>query len=160
LVELERQDRSLWNQELILLAQHFMKQSETEAVSSYHIEASIAYLHCMAADFLSTNWQLIAKLYHRLLNNQPNPFVELNYAIALFYAGEKAQAFERLNELRQHPYMSQYFLLNSALGKFYYVERDYELSKTFFRKALKQAQFVAEKKLIERHILEVESLKQ
>jgi RNA polymerase sigma factor (sigma-70 family) len=160
LVELERQDRSLWNKDLILLAHNFMKRSEAEAISSYHIEASIAYLHCVATDFRSTNWQLIAKLYRRLLNNQPNPFVELNYAIALFYAGEKTLAFEMLNDLQQHPYINQYFLLNSALGKFYYIERDYELSKSFFQKALKQVQFDAEKKLIERHILEVEFMKQ
>lgn len=159
MVELERQDRSLWNRELIFLGKNFMKQSEGDEISSYHIEASIAYLHCTAPDFQSTNWKLIAKLYKRLLDSQPNPFVELNYAIALFYAGEKKQAFEILNELCRHPYMSQYFLLNSVLGKFYYAERDYELAKSFLKKASKQARSEAERKLIERHILEVESVK-
>jgi RNA polymerase sigma-70 factor, ECF subfamily len=92
-----------------------------------------------------------------LLEQQPNPFVELTYAIASYYSGDKKKAFDTLNELRQHPYMSHYFLLNSALGKFYYLDRDYELSKSFFKEALKQATTDAEKKLIERHILEVES---
>jgi RNA polymerase sigma factor (sigma-70 family) len=160
IVELEKQDRSLWNRDLIQLAENFMKRSHDEQVSSYHIEASIAYVHCSAPDFKSTNWTLIAKLYRRLLLGQPNPFVELNYAIALFYSGERGKAFDILHALRQHPYMSQYFLLNSALGKFYYLDRDYELSKRFFMKAHKQTQSVAERKLIERHILEVESLKQ
>jgi RNA polymerase sigma factor (sigma-70 family) len=160
LVELEKQDRSLWNRDLIQLAEDFMKRSHDEQVSSYHVEASIAYLHCSAPDFQSTNWPLIAKLYRRLLLGQPNPFVELNYAIALFYSGQREKAFTLLHELRQHPYMSQYFLLNAALGKFYYLDRDYELSKSFFIKARKQTQSLAERKLIERHILEVESLKQ
>lgn len=160
LVELEKQDRSLWKRDLIDLAHEFMKRSHDEVVSSYHIEASIAYLHCSAPDFQATNWTLIAKLYRRLLLGQPNPFVELNYAIALYYSGEKERSFDLLHELRKHPYMSQYFLLNSALGKFYYLDRDYELSKTFFIKAHKQTQSPAERKLIERHILEVESRKQ
>jgi RNA polymerase sigma factor (sigma-70 family) len=159
LVELEHQDRSLWNKDLITLATDFLKRSEDQMISSYHIEASIAYVHCSAADFKSTNWNLIAKLYRRLMEGQPNPFVALNYAIASWYAGDKQKALEILNDLRQHPYMSHYFLLNSALGKFYYLDRDYELSKSFFVKALKQAQSAAEKKLIERHILEVESMK-
>jgi hypothetical protein len=38
-----------------------------------------------------------------------------------------------------------------------YLDRDYELSKSFFLKALNQTHSVAERKLIERHILEVES---
>ncbi|MEI9921294.1 MAG: hypothetical protein WDO14_21290 [Bacteroidota bacterium] len=73
----------------------------------------------------------------------------------MYYAGEKQGAFDILHELRQHAYVSQYFLLNAALGKFYYLDRDYSLSKKFFTIALKQAQTEAEKKLIERHILEL-----
>lgn len=160
IVELENQNRSLWNRDMIRLAYDFLKRSQTVDISSYHIEASIAYLHCNAADFNSTAWELIAKLYERLLETQPNPFVELNYAIALFYAGKRAEAISMLVELRKHPYMDQYSGLNAALGKFYYLERDYELSKKFFHKALKQTNSDAGKKLIERHILEVESLKQ
>lgn len=121
IVELEKQDRSLWNTDLIPLAHDLMSRSEDVNISSYHIEASIAYVHCTAHDFWSTNWQLIAKLYKLLLEGQPNPFVELNHAIALFYAGERSQAFAKLLELRQHPYMDQYYVLNSALGKFYYI---------------------------------------
>jgi RNA polymerase sigma factor (sigma-70 family) len=156
IIELEKQDRSLWNKDLIAMGHEFMRRSEDTVISSYHIEASIAYVHCVAADFKSTNWRLIAKLYERLLEGRPNPFVELNYAIALFYAGERPSAFDILHELRRHSYMSQYFILNSALAKFYYLDRDYSLSKKFFTIALKQAQTEAEKKLLERHILEVE----
>ena len=157
MVELEQQDRSLWNKDLIALAHEFMRKSEDTVISSYHIEASIAYLHCTAVDFKSTNWKLIAKLYERLLDGQPNPFVKLNYSIALFYWGERQKAFDILHELQRHSYMSQYLLLNSALAKFYYLERDYSLSKRYFTIALNQAQTEAEKKLIERHILELEN---
>ncbi len=160
IVELEKQDRSLWNKDLIALAKDLLMRSSDDSLTSYHFEASIAYLHCDASDFQSTRWDLIAKLYQRLLEGQPNPFVELNYAIALFYAGERELALSTLLELRQHPYMDQYFVLNAALGKFYYLERDYEHSKSFFLKALKQTNSAAEKKLIERHILDVEYLKQ
>jgi RNA polymerase sigma-70 factor (ECF subfamily) len=89
LLDLEEQDRSLWNQDLIILACDFLKQSAGSAVSSYHYEASIAYLHCKAKNFESTDWVTISNLYLQLLESSPNPFVELNYAIALYFSGKK-----------------------------------------------------------------------
>ena len=89
LLDLEMQDRSLWNSDLILLATDFLLQSRNEKLSSYHLEASIAFIHCTAKSFNTTDWNTIQKLYEQLLHGSPNPFVELNYAIALYYAGQK-----------------------------------------------------------------------
>ena len=51
LLDLEEQDRSLWNHDLILLGWKYLHESRADVVSPYHYEASIAYLHCNAADF-------------------------------------------------------------------------------------------------------------
>ena len=152
IVELENQDRSLWNKDFIQLGHDFLKRSYDENISPYHLEASIAYTHCMSPDFCSTDWQLISKLYLRLLKGQPNPFVELNYAISLYYAGEKEKAFTMLIQLKQHPYMNQYFVLNSALGKFYAREGKSEMALNYLHKALEQTSSNAEQKLIQRRI--------
>src|SRR4030095_2286268 len=42
LMDLENQDRSLWNRELIHLAQDYLNRSQDETVSTYHLEAAIA----------------------------------------------------------------------------------------------------------------------
>ena len=135
LLDLEMQDRSLWNSDLILLATEFLLQSRNEKLSSYHLEASIAFIHCTAKSFNTTDWNTIQKLYEQLLHGNPNPFVELNYAIALYYAGQKDRAFVILNELHRHPFLNQYYLLNITLGKFHHLEGNDCKAKQFLTQA-------------------------
>lgn len=149
LLELEEQDRSLWNRGLILLGTDFLHQSSAGLpVSTYHYEASIAYTHCIATSFQSTNWKVISGLYLQLLQIGPNPFVELNYAIALYYAGEKEKALNILNTLKQHPFLNQYYLLNAALGKIYLQEGEHTKAKQFLLQTLEQAPAQAEKEYV------------
>ena len=82
LSDLGEQDRALWNDDLIALGSYYLNQSKYSTISSYHYEAAIAYLHCHAKSFADTDWASITQLYRQLLQNNPNPFIELNYAIA------------------------------------------------------------------------------
>jgi len=148
LLDLEEQDRSLWNKDLILLGCDFLKQAGGEIISPYHYEASIAYLHCSAKSFDSTDWQTITNLYFQLLENNPNPFVELNYAIALYYSGKKQKALKILSALQQNPFINQYYLLNATLGKINFLEGNYIKAKEFFLKTLKQTNLQVEKDFI------------
>lgn len=152
LLDLEEQDRSLWDSELIRLACHYLDQSRDGVSSSYHFEAAIAYLHCTAKSFAATDWTAITRLYHQLLKLHPNPFVELNYAIALYYAGQKTRAFKTLDSLLEHPFLSQYYLLNAALGKLHYLEGNVDAAKTFWEKTLRQTNSPAEKDFIQKMI--------
>jgi RNA polymerase sigma-70 factor (ECF subfamily) len=148
LLDLENQDRTKWNKDLIHLANDFLHRSRSEQVSPYHLQASIACLHCAAHSFSTTDWTTISHLYARLLHENPNPFVELNHAIALFYAGEKTRAFEILHALQKNQFMNQYYLLNSALGKLYLLEGDDKKARIFLEKAYTQATFTKEKDFI------------
>lgn len=150
IVELEKQDRSLWDSQLIILATDFLDQSRDEVISTYHIEASISYLHCVAPTFELTQWRLIVKLYEQLLHDNPNPFVEMNYAIALFYLGDREKAFQILHRLQQHPFLNQYFLLTAALGKLHWINGNGAEAKKYFVRAIDQTDFEAEKKLIKK----------
>lgn len=150
LLDLEEQDRSLWNQDLILLGWKYLHESKGDAVSSYHYEASIAYLHCNAKDFQSTEWHTIKGLYLKLLQQHSNPFIELNYAIALYYAGKSEDAFTILKQLQQNTFMNQYYLLNTTIGKLYLLEKDHVKAKDYLLTALKQTNMQAEKDFITR----------
>jgi RNA polymerase sigma-70 factor (ECF subfamily) len=154
LLDLEEQDRSLWDHDLILLGWKYLYASRDDVTSSYHYEASIAYLHCNAADFKSTDWDTIKGLYLKLLQLNFNPFIELNYAIALYYSGKKEDAFSILKRLQQNAFMHQYYLLNTALGKLYLLENDKLNAKNYLLTALKQTNMEAErifiKKLLDR----------
>ncbi|HTF20126.1 MAG TPA: sigma-70 family RNA polymerase sigma factor [Chryseolinea sp.] len=148
IVDLEHQDRTVWNVDLIRLGQHYLNQSIQEEVSAYHTEASIACLHCAAPSFRRTDWAMIAKLYTQLLRNNPNPFVEVNRAIALYYSDGKDEAFRILEDLHQHPFFHQYFPLTSTLGKLHGLEGRRELARQFLTLALTQAKLDAEKKFV------------
>lgn len=152
LLDLESQDRSLWHKDLILLAHDYLTRSQGKIISTYHLEAAIACLHCMAANFETTDWRTIANLYARLLHINTNPFVELNYAIALFYAGDKKDAFRILNELQHHAFLNQYYLLNMALGKFHHLEDNDDLARQFLVKAYQQTNAEKEKDFIQNMI--------
>ena len=152
LLDLGEQDRSLWNRDLIQLGCSYIQLTQKGQASSYHYEAAIAYLHCTAKDFSSTDWPAITRLYLQLLRLHPNPFVELNYAIALYYAGQKSQALGILNNLRQHPFLSQYYLLNAALGKIHFLEGDFPNAKKYWEKTLGQTNSQPEKEFIQKMI--------
>jgi RNA polymerase sigma factor (sigma-70 family) len=152
LLDLEEQDRGLWNKDLVLLACDFLWQSKGDSRSSYQYEASIAYLHCTAKNFYATDWLAITGIYVQLLVENPNPFVELNYAIALYYAGEKQAAFKILHTLQQDPFLNQYYLLNASLGKMYLLEKDYDNARNFFLESLGQTSLRVEKDFIQKMI--------
>ena len=153
LLDLEEQDRSLWNRDLISMACHYLQQSRGGSSSSYHYEAAIAYLHCTAENFAATDWLAITRIYLQLLRLHSNPFVELNYAIALYYTGQREKALDILNGLRQHPFLSQYYLLNAALGKIYFLEGDLATAKAYWEKTLSQTNSQLEKDFIHRRLL-------
>lgn len=84
MIELEIQDRSKWDHELINAGSAFLKKSrDSKHLSNYHLEATISSLHCSAATFDQTNWEKITTCYKLLLNLEDNPIININYAVAL-----------------------------------------------------------------------------
>ncbi|HVU56231.1 MAG TPA: sigma-70 family RNA polymerase sigma factor [Puia sp.] len=152
LSDLEEQDRTLWNSDLIALGSHYLNQSKIENISCYHYEAAIAYLHCKAKSFSDIDWTTISQLYMKLLKDNPNPFIELNYAISLYYDSKKQEAFGLLHHLQQ-TFLEQYYLLHAALGKLYLLEGEYHKSEMHLTRALSLTNFQAEKEFIKKLLL-------
>ncbi len=150
LLDLEEQDRTLWNRELIQLAFFHLELSRGEMISSYRYEASIAGMHCRAESFATTDWKTITILYELLLKINPNQFVELNYAIALYYAGLKNEALAILHKLEAAPFFNQYYLLHASLGRIYFNEGKSALAKKYFTETLRLTSSPAEKSFIQR----------
>jgi len=149
LIDLEEQDRNLWDKNLILLGNHYLKQSRNGQISSYHYEAAIAYLHCQSKKVETTDWQTITQLYEQLLKNEDNPFIELNYAIALYYSSEKLKAFSILHRL-QKTFLNNYYILHATLGKLYLQERENIKGEHHLTKAQSLTNFRSEKDFIKR----------
>jgi RNA polymerase sigma factor (sigma-70 family) len=118
-VELEYQDRSLWDRSLIQLAHLLLTQSEDSIFSPYHLEAAIACVHCVAQKFEDTDWSAICKYYEALLKVYPSPFAEINYAVALQYNHQHEKAFRILMDLHGNPYFNKLPILAISIRKYY-----------------------------------------
>src|SRR3984885_4093752 len=118
-VELEYQDRALWDQSLIQLAGFLLSESEDTNFSPYHLEAAIAYVHCTARKFEDTDWEAICKYYDVLLKVYPSPFAEINYAVALQYNRQNEKAFRILMDLHRNPYFNKLPILDKTIQKYF-----------------------------------------
>lgn len=97
-VSLEDQDRSCWDWTIIRRAMAWMQRSARGAtLSRYHIEASIAWEHCRAAQFEQTDWYRIGELYQRMLDSKHSVYCQIGLAMAEFFTLGPAASISRLN---------------------------------------------------------------
>src|SRR5207249_4230770 len=101
LIQLEVQDRSKWDRDLIVRGFHFLEKASTGyELSEYHVEAGIASLHCAATSYEDTDWSRILELYDNLYHIKSSPIVALNRAVA---TGKALGPEEGLAELSKIP---------------------------------------------------------
>lgn len=87
IIDLEHQDRSLWDRDAIAAADRLLKAALMKgSAGAYQVQAAISAVHAHAIDFAGTDWKQIVMLYRHLAAIENNPVVELNLAVALSYA--------------------------------------------------------------------------
>jgi RNA polymerase sigma factor (sigma-70 family) len=132
----EQQDERLWDQELIKRGSHYLYLSaQGDELTSYHIEARIAYWHCMKED-PKEKWEEILQLYDQLLLVNPSPSVALNRIFALYKVKGPQPALaeaQKLNLEDNHFYFvllgELYKNIDEQKSKFNF-QRAYDLAKT------------------------------
>lgn len=136
----EHQDRKLWDKALIERGNYYLIQSaKGDEVSSYHLEARIAYYHSGQSD-LEKKWTNILPLYDELVQINQSPSVMLNRIYALFKAKGPGVALMELKK-RELPQNHFYFTLLGELN----FEIDPAQAKINYEKALELAKTNAEK---------------
>lgn len=142
-IDYEEQDEQLWDQQLIGQGIYFLDRSaQGPEVSSYHLEAKIAYWHCMKKD-TTEKWEAILQLYNQLLQINYSPAVALNRTFALYKANgwEAALAEAKKLKLENNHF---YYLLLAEL----YRHSDLNIAKLNFEKAVHFAKTATEKEYI------------
>lgn len=111
----DQQDTSLWDTALINQGIHFLNNAASgNEVSSYHLEAGIAYWHCIKED-TQAKWESILQLYDQLLLINYSPAVALNRIFALYKVRGKETA---LLEAAQLPSTGNHFY-HLLMGELY-----------------------------------------
>lgn len=143
------QDRSTWNFELIARGNEYMNQAAFgDAITSYHLEAAIAYEHCIAPNFEKTNWLRILDLYNWLCKIAPSPVAELNKVVALLQVEGALAAKQQLTMLAEDKKMHNFYLYHSLLGEINALLLNSVEAKKNFETAMQLSQSAPERKIL------------
>jgi predicted RNA polymerase sigma factor len=153
IILLPMQDRTTWNRQLIEEGNAYMnKAAYGNEISTYHLEAAIAYEHCVAESFEQTNWKMILRCYEWLCNIAPSPVTELNKAIAVMQVKDAAAALQMLGTIHDRKKLESWYLYYSVLGEIYVRLNDKQLAKTNFETAITLTHSEAEKRMLKNKI--------
>lgn len=147
LILYEHQNTALWDAALINQGIQFLNNSANgNEISSYHLEAGIAYWHCIKED-TPEKWEAILHLYDQLQLINYSPVVALNRLFALYKVkGQKTALQEALSLQPGDNHF--YFLLMAEL----YSNLNNQQALAYYQKAYALAKTQAEKQVIQQKI--------
>lgn len=115
LMLLERQDRSLWDEDKIREGLDLVETALRDGgARPYALQAAIAALHAQARNARDTDWRQIVALYSLLVRLHPSPVVELNYAAAVSMVDGPEAALRLIDALAARGTLAGYHLLHAA----------------------------------------------
>lgn len=143
---LPQQDRTKWDQALIAKGRVFLDRASTgDHISSYHIEAAIAFEHCKAKKFQETDWKKILALYEMLSKIKPDPVVTLNKLIVAAEVHGIPNSIHQLEVLSKDPALKNYSFLYTTLSDWYDHLGEKDLSQQNLDRAIECAHSTKEK---------------
>ena len=158
LLLLEEQNRSAWDRVSIAEGKALVERAlrQPRRVGPYGVQGAIAALHADAASFAETDWPQIVGLYQVLLHLQPSPVVELNAAAALSMVDGPERALQLIDALAASGALDDYWPLQAARADLLRrMDRPAE-AKAGYLRALALVKLPAERRLLERHVVQME----
>jgi RNA polymerase sigma factor (sigma-70 family) len=147
------QDRSLWDQQLVVEGLKLLELSATGSeLNEYHVEAAIASVHATAGRAEDTNWDTIVSLYDILVKIRPSPVVALNRAIAVAQRDGPERGLEEIRSIEGRDRLAAYPFYPAALGELESRRGLHEVAREHFVTALSLARNPMERRFIERRI--------
>ena len=153
IVLLDEQDRGKWDRELIDSGLRLLEQaSASNEISTYHLEAAIAALHCSACTIEKTDWQAILDIYGLLIELKPSPVYQLNRAIVLARVSGPGAGIVEVERLKAARALERYHLLDATLGQLYLDAGDRGAAKRAFLRARDLTFSPKERNLLDRKL--------
>ncbi|MET1255182.1 RNA polymerase sigma factor [Aliikangiella maris] len=152
-VLLDQQNRHLWKQKNIqegnILAEKAIKMGKG---TPYALQAAIASLHNNAVSSEQTDWLQIYQLYQLLIQQDPNPVIQLNAAIALAKSGHPQTAIEQVKQLAEQ--LDGYRHYYTSLAGLYFDNGQFQLALEHYQIAQTRQRRHIEKSFIINRILQ------
>lgn len=154
IILLPMQDRKKWDKKMIAKGNEYMERSAFgDIISSYHLQAAIAYEHCSAQNFKETNWQRILKNYEWLCKISDSPVNELNKIVAVMEVNGPEKALQEIENIQDKKKLGSYYLYHSLLGEIYSRLHNSTKAKNYFETALTLTHSETERKMLKNKIL-------
>jgi RNA polymerase sigma-70 factor (ECF subfamily) len=158
LLELELQDRSRWDRELIQVGVEYLKHAHSSnAVTRYILEGAIASVHVVAERYEETNWSVIVGLYNRLADLNSLPMNDLYRCAAMVHTAGPMKALEFLQDSAHLAWLHSHYLYYVMMGKIYLVSGRTVQAVMAYEKALSLAKLKAEQDFLHRKILTIQT---
>ena len=156
LVQLEDQDRTLWNHKAIKQATHLLISALSKgAVGPYQLQAAISAVHANASDFAHTDWREITALYGKLYELTPTPVIRLNAIVALSYAKDAQTALLALNDLEAMGELDDYQYLYVVKADLLARTNQFSPARSSLTRAIQLATNNVERSFLEKKLLEL-----
>lgn len=155
-IQLEAQDRSLWDQgkkreglDILERALH-MKRS-----GPYQLQAAISALHAEAERAEDTDWPQIAALYRGLMQMVPSHVVELNRAVAVAMADGPLAGLRLLKQPEMQKALSGYYPFHAACADLLRHAGRLNEARNAYERAIELCQNEQERAFLSRRLIEV-----
>lgn len=136
-IEIEQQDRQKWDKKIISIGFSFLNKSRSSInLSRYHLESTIASIHCAASSFEETDWKAILYCYEKLCHINNSFMIRINYAIALGWAEGFDLGLIKLKELEKESHVQKRSLLYSGIAEMNMQLKNFEVAKSYYQVAL------------------------
>jgi RNA polymerase sigma factor (sigma-70 family) len=153
ILRLEEQDRSLWDQSMIVRGMlHLARSAAGDELSGYHIQAGIAALHCAAKDYAATDWRRILDLYNRLIAIDDSPVIALNRAVAVAQVHGPLAGIQAIESMPHQSALETYYLLYAVRAEFETRLNDFGTAARHLRKALEMTDLKSEQALLSKRL--------
>jgi RNA polymerase sigma factor (sigma-70 family) len=145
LLLLADQDRSRWDRVMIDRGFYHLNLSAVGGeVSEFHLQAGIAFCHCSAERYESTDWPRILRLYDLLTEINPSPVAALNRAVAVSKVHGTEAGLRAVEQIPDRQLLECYHLYHSVLGQFHFESGAFAQAAAEFQRALKLTEVKAE----------------
>jgi len=136
LLLLAEQDRSRWDRAMIQRGlAHLNRSAAGEEISEFHLQAGIAYCHCTAASYETTDWQRILTLYDILVETNSSPVVGLNRAVAISRVRGPEAGLRAVELISDRATLEPYYLLHAVVAQFHFDLGNYGEAAKHFQRA-------------------------
>jgi RNA polymerase sigma factor (sigma-70 family) len=150
LVPLAKQDRSLWDRELIREGADLIAETLARApIGPYQLQAAIAAIHDEAPTAQDTDWPQILALYNVLERLSPNPMVTLNRAVAVAMVRGAQAGLDLLETLDDDDRVAAHHRLEVVRGHLLEMAGDHPAAVASYRTAARRTTSLPERRYLE-----------